>query len=352
MTTTQAQSHRPALARFEAFSSLFTCAFDGIAVWEPDPWRVAYANPTFWELIGIPAEAPGDKPASDDVPAGLRVRMADLLDRFGEAHSSQSTVTEYLDAGLDGKPIEVRLCQILHGDQQFVGMIVRAFACGQSTERDTTASARRDPLTGLCDSEFLRTRLATLLEGERVADRQFAVVFLDLDNFKQVNDEFGHLVGDDVLREAARRIAGCLRAGDHVVRFGGDEFVAIVEGVSAAHEVEPVIGRMQMALARPIELPTCAVTLSLSAGVALASEAGRSPEGCWQRLIGLCMRQSEPGPSLLLGFVIPAAIPCDRCKSPLLGLGKARYKQGVLPAQAAASLALFGRRRMAIFAAF
>ena len=81
-----------------------------------------------------------------------------------------------------------------------------------------------------------------------------------------------------MLREAARRIAGSLRAGDHVVRYGGDEFVEIVEGVSATHEVEPVIGRIQIALARPIELPTCAVTLSLSAGVALASEAGRSPE--------------------------------------------------------------------------
>jgi diguanylate cyclase (GGDEF)-like protein len=157
-------------------------------------------------------------------------------------------------------------------------MIVRAFAGELTTVGNECDSARRDPLTGLPDREFLMARLAILLKGERVADRHFAVVFLDLDNFKQVNDDFGHLIGDNVLREAARRIAGCLRDGDHVVRYGGDEFVALIHGVTTVDDVEPVVGRVHLALSTPIAISDGEVSLSLSAGVALASEAGGSPE--------------------------------------------------------------------------
>ncbi len=278
MTTCRTTSLAPVSALSSEFLALFDCAFDGIALWDCDPWRIEYANPAFWQLLGAPADAPGTEATSNDLRSGLQLRIVDLLDRFSHDGNGASTVTVWLNAAADEKSMEVRLCRIARGDKLIVGMIVRAFACGPPTERDPIDSARLDPLTGLPDREFLMKRLATLLTGERIADRQFAAVFLDLDNFKQVNDEFGHLIGDDVLREAVRRIAGCLREGDHVARYGGDEFVALVEGVTAAHEVEPVIERIHAALATPILIPGGEVSLSLSSGMALAGEAGGSPE--------------------------------------------------------------------------
>lgn len=278
MPTTQKPSNSLVLAEFEEFLAVLECAFEGIALWEPNPWRVAYANPAFWQLIGTPAEGLGSQVASSDNLPGFPVGMIDLLNRFGDADDEQSTTFASLDTWFERNPIEVRLCRVARVDQQIVGMVVRPVAGGPPTKRDTTNSSQRDPLTGLPDREFLMTRLRTLLEGHRVADRQFAVVFLDLDHFKRVNDDFGHLVGDEVLREAARRIASCLREGDQVVRYGGDEFVAVIEDVSVAHEVKPVICRIRMALAKPFELPRGEVTLSVSAGIALASEAGGSPE--------------------------------------------------------------------------
>lgn len=278
MTPSRISPKASVLAESEAFSALVDVAFDGMAIWAGAPWRIEHANAAFWQLAG-PEAAIGVKPTEPGASVGLQMQIVELLDQFWELGSEASTLTTRLDVGADRKPIEVRLCHITQGGRRLVGMVLRTITGELSIVPDTRDSTRRDPLTGLPDREFLLARLANLLEGERVADRHFAVIFLDLDNFKQVNDEFGHLIGDNVLHEAARRIAGCLRDGDHVVRYGGDEFVVLVHGVTTAHEVDPVVGRVHLALSSPIAIPGGEVSLSLSAGVALASEAGGSPEG-------------------------------------------------------------------------
>jgi diguanylate cyclase (GGDEF)-like protein len=146
-----------------------------------------------------------------------------------------------------------------------------------SREPDTSTGGR-DPLTLLPDRAFLMSRLSMLLEGERAADRQFAVLFIDLDNFKQINDRHGHLLGDRVLCEVADRLSSCVREGDYVTRFGGDEFVVLLDRVTGLKDVEPVIARIHDALATPISLPEGEFPLSLSIGVALAAGHHRTAE--------------------------------------------------------------------------
>jgi diguanylate cyclase (GGDEF)-like protein len=101
---------------------------------------------------------------------------------------------------------------------------------------------------------------------------------VDLDNFKQVNDAHGHLVGDGVIREVARRMTDCVRDQDCVVRFGGDEFVVILERVHGLEEVQRVIGRLRCALRQPIALPNGEVQLSASVGSAISTPECRTPE--------------------------------------------------------------------------
>jgi diguanylate cyclase (GGDEF)-like protein len=156
-------------------------------------------------------------------------------------------------------------------------MVIHLIASESSASRGLSDASRIDPLTGLPDRAALLDRLVTLLHGERACDRQFALLFLDLDNFKRVNDEFGHLIGDAVLREAARRIAECVRERDMVARYGGDEFVALIDGVTAPEDVQPVVQRIRASLDQPIEFTEGEVRLSLSAGVAFAERCD-SPE--------------------------------------------------------------------------
>jgi diguanylate cyclase (GGDEF)-like protein len=171
----------------------------------------------------------------------------------------------------------LRLIRIVAPREPLLGIIVRELESAPS-DAAPAKEGRRDPLTGLHDRAFLLARLEALLDRERAADHQFAVLFIDLDNFKQINDAYGHLVGDGVLAEIASRLSECVRDGDYVVRFGGDEFVVLIERLLDRHDVHPVVDRIHAALEAPIALPDCNVQLSVSIGIAESSPAHRSPE--------------------------------------------------------------------------
>ena len=119
--------------------------------------------------------------------------------------------------------------------------------------------------------ERLRERLAS-------GERSLALLFVDLDNFKRVNDSLGHLAGDQVLRAVAERLSACLREGDLVARFGGDEFVVLLEGVSAAEDAQVVVNALLRVVEVPVQADGRDLSVTPSIGVALHPEHGHSPE--------------------------------------------------------------------------
>jgi len=128
--------------------------------------------------------------------------------------------------------------------------------------------AFHDPLTGLPNRLLFLDRLEhALARAER--DGGIAVLFVDLDDFKRINDTWGHGAGDLVLQEVARRLARSVRAGDTVARFAGDEFTVLLEGVSDPDEVRSVAERLIAALAEPIDFELATARVSLSVGAAL-----------------------------------------------------------------------------------
>ncbi len=143
--------------------------------------------------------------------------------------------------------------------------LATALARLRSEER-TRYEALHDPLTGLANRTLLRDRLHhALARRERGAT---AALFVDLDNFKQVNDAHGHATGDTVLAEIAKRLNTAVRPGDTIARLGGDEFVAVCEGIDA--EAALAVGRrLQEAIESPLIAGGAEHTLSASIGIAL-----------------------------------------------------------------------------------
>ncbi len=198
--------------------------------------------------------------------------------------------------GRSRQSLEVNGRPVVAEDGALVGavMAVRDVTERAAHEERIKDMALTDPLTGLANRravmEYLEGALAHL-KGTRpsrsgrerpLPARAPAVLFIDFDRFKQVNDHFGHDIGDLVLQEAAVRIRSCLRSRDVAGRLGGDEFVVVLHAVQGLDGAQTVVARIEEALAQPISVGGVQLAMTASIGVAVAG-VGVSPEVLVQR---------------------------------------------------------------------
>ncbi|MCC7054931.1 MAG: EAL domain-containing protein [Gemmatimonadaceae bacterium] len=160
----------------------------------------------------------------------------------------------------------------LLADQNVNGIVltIRDVTERVTLEEHLRHQALHDPLTGLGNRALFQDRVAHgLARAERTKD-EVAVIFLDLDNFKEINDSLGHAAGDAVLVQTANRVRTCLRDSDTAARFGGDEFAILLEQTRGEGEVMDVANRISAALARPLQVEGKDVDLNASIGIARA----------------------------------------------------------------------------------
>jgi diguanylate cyclase (GGDEF)-like protein/PAS domain S-box-containing protein len=136
-----------------------------------------------------------------------------------------------------------------------------------------------DGLTGLPNRLLLTDRLQHALTGLAPSARGLAVLFVDLDRFQRINDSLGHRKGDAVLQEVSRRLVGSCRAHDTVARWGGDEFVVLLEDVSSREAVAAQAARLIEAVAAPYSLDGMEVECACCVGIAMAPQDGHDAEG-------------------------------------------------------------------------
>ena len=154
--------------------------------------------------------------------------------------------------------------------------------------------ALHDPLTGLANRALLEDRLEHALASSRRTNERIAVLFVDLDGFKEINDREGHEAGDLALRAAARRILSAVRPSDTVARWGGDEFVLVRENVSGPEDADELVQRIKGALRQPAKDDFEQREFAASIGVALSGDAPDTPTSLLQGADRAMYRAKNP----------------------------------------------------------
>ena len=157
--------------------------------------------------------------------------------------------------------------------------------------------AHHDPLTGLPNRALLQDRLNQVLARAERSGEVAALLFLDLDHFKAVNDTWGHAAGDRLLQAVALRLTGCLRAEDTVARVGGDEFVVLLPNLQYAEDAAEVAQKVTAVLADPLMLEGCEMSVTASVGISLFPRDGLDA-GTLTQKADAAMYQAKKGRSV------------------------------------------------------
>jgi two-component system cell cycle response regulator len=164
------------------------------------------------------------------------------------------------------------------GDAALLRRAIRHAIERKRVERELSQLAKFDPLTGLPNRLLFRDRLAQAVQRIDRRDQVVALIFIDLDGFKAVNDRYGHATGDRLLKAVAGRLSRVVRRTDTVARLGGDEFTIILEGLRHPDDAARVAEQVLRSLRQPFELGGLVIELGASLGVAIASHATDVPD--------------------------------------------------------------------------
>ncbi|HEX7325554.1 MAG TPA: EAL domain-containing protein [Rhodanobacteraceae bacterium] len=239
--------------------------------------KVTEWNRAAERIFGWPREAAMHRPVSElIIPERLRRAHEQGIRRYLTTRVPHfiGTTRELPALHRDGHefPIEITYWTYGRGDQETFYTFARDITARKRREADLERRAHFDPLTGLPNRKRLMDVLHELLaEAERI-DRGLAVLFVDLDNLKQINDNLGHAAGDDVLVALAKGLRRAVRPMDTVARLGGDEFVIVCPDVKTHADARLIAERIRGALRVPVRIAKDSVYLSVSTGIVLAEQ--------------------------------------------------------------------------------
>jgi diguanylate cyclase (GGDEF)-like protein len=189
-------------------------------------------------------------------------------------------------------------CVLLHG--VFANSF--EFTKRLMTQLDAERTVRQDPLTHLPNRFAFNESLEAALSRLARSGEQFAVLLLDLDGFKEVNDKFGHPTGDEFLVQVAARLQRCTRDGEHVARIGGDEFALIMANLARAEDAFEIAERFVAAFADPFHIAGCEIVGATSVGIVLAPRDGDTPLDLLKNVDIALYRAKNAGPGTVRFF--------------------------------------------------
>ncbi len=240
--------------------------------------NLTFVNPAAAAMVQLPG------PAAAEGDGRAALRAPDFLMGPALAAIRTGSVERDPDArfrGFDGEPVPVAYtASVIRGNGSATGAVVSFHDITERKKLEDTMAhhAFYDSLTGLANRRMLVERLEQALERSKVDRKVHALIFIDVDRFKAINDSLGHGTGDDLLVAIGARLKQAIRGRDLLARFGGDEFVILLEGVTGVDEAVSAADRICAAVEEPVVLSDgYEIVASLSVGIAL-TEPGRSAD--------------------------------------------------------------------------
>jgi diguanylate cyclase (GGDEF)-like protein/PAS domain S-box-containing protein len=250
---------------------------------EPGPTgRFRYVSPQIEELLGFTAaEWMADSELWwSRIHREDRERVREDEEKTWGIREGEWCTVEYRMLGRDGRPRWVRddstVVRSADGEPEVWSGFLTDVTERKALEEQLTHQAFHDPLTGLANRVLFTDRLDHALSRNTRGPRSLAVLFLDLDDFKTVNDSIGHEAGDDLLHAVAGRLTSTLRPGDTAARLGGDEFGILIEDLEHDDMATVIADRLLSALAEPFEVAGRRLHVNASIGIALRASRGQS----------------------------------------------------------------------------
>jgi diguanylate cyclase (GGDEF)-like protein/PAS domain S-box-containing protein len=230
--------------------------------------HIESANPAAEQLFSWSEHELVGRPLGDVIPA-LALSEEDGLHDVRWEEREHMVEAQRKDAST--VPVDVSLTSTsVHGVEMFT-VIARDATVRKLHEDQLEHQATHDPLTGLANRKLFDELLVRAVFRAERGRRALAVLYMDLDGFKDVNDVFGHQAGDRVLTETARRLESVVRPGDIVARLGGDEFVVLCENLASPDDAEKIATRVVQAVGQPIAVAAGVATVTASVGVAIGA---------------------------------------------------------------------------------
>ncbi|MGD9956898.1 MAG: diguanylate cyclase [Candidatus Nanopelagicales bacterium] len=282
--TVELRDLRPQLARALAESQALSHAVlnsvsDGILV-VTRAGLITRANAAAERILGTEPGGLAGTPVHRFVPPEVRARHGQLIADFSAVGPHVMGAHRQLTGvRADGRtvPLEVTLTEVTEYGKDHVCAVIRDVTDRVEFETRLMDQARTDALTGLPNRVVLGERLDQFFARREQHAGCTAVLIADVDNFKEINDVYGHATGDGALVVLAERLTGCLRTTDTLVRLGGDEFAVVAEDLDAAAPVEGMLAlaeRLRAAAAEPITLGARELRATLSVGACLSRGEG------------------------------------------------------------------------------
>ncbi|MBD5801543.1 putative diguanylate cyclase YegE [Azoarcus sp. Aa7] len=255
---------------------------EGVALIDADG-RIEYLNSVAEGICGHSSVSARDRPASEvfeSFDRHLHERTSTAMEDTLNTARRITKQTVMVRKGGDRRVIEELATPLYDRHRKVVGAVSILRDVTETLQRaeELAYAADHDGLTGLPNRGLLHNRLQQAIARAQRKHETFALLFLDLDRFKEVNDTMGHAAGDALLVEAARRLSHAVREEDTVARLGGDEFVVLLEGPTLECHAQAIADKICQIVREPYELGPQSATVSVSIGTSFFPKDGHDPD--------------------------------------------------------------------------